>query len=106
MSAVRYYWRRALIRIVRYSLVWGRATDLWKRFSPDEEDALRLRGWLTSSSPVPLSEVKVLGDVLEQVSYGVGQLGMSGGEVGPRSGLASPGLGHCLAEEFVIDLPQ
>jgi len=24
MSAVRwYYWRRALIRIVRYSLVWG-----------------------------------------------------------------------------------
>jgi hypothetical protein len=51
-------------------------------------------------------EVKVLGDLLEQVSDGGGQFGMSGGEVGPGSGLASPGLGHCLAEEFMVDLPQ
>ena len=51
-------------------------------------------------------EVKVPGDLLEQVSDGGGQFGMSGGEVGPGSGLASPGLGHCLAEEFMVDLPQ
>ena len=51
-------------------------------------------------------EMKVLGDHLEQVSDGVGQLGMGGGEVGSGSGLASPGLSHCLAEEFMVDLPQ
>lgn len=51
-------------------------------------------------------EVKVLGDLLEQVSDGVGQLGMGEGEVGSGSGLASPGLSYCLAEEFMVDLPQ
>jgi hypothetical protein len=51
-------------------------------------------------------EVKVLGDLLEQVSDGIGQPGMSCGEVSPGSGFASPGLGHCLAEKFMVDLPQ
>src|SRR5271165_399846 len=31
---------------------------------------------------------------------------MSGGEAGSGSGLAFPSLGHCLAEQFGIDLPQ
>jgi hypothetical protein len=64
------------------------------------EPPARFGGWVLSH------EVKVHGDLLEQVSDGVGQLGMGGGEVGSGSGFASPGLGHCLAEEFMVDLPQ